>query len=225
MSVKYPKVKSDNKQRFYVVFYNNGKRYRLFNGSKINSNLFPNSYPLNKRYEIAQLLAAEVFKYISNGYNIQDPIKANGNSDRCYLKLALEAKMQGEYSDKYKSMLRFVYDGFTAKLTDENITSNDVKSYLNHYALGVSYNTIKRHLSVLINEARNIGMNSNPTEGIKAKKTKAKLHKPYNDIRLILDEIKLFNNNLYLCCIMTYGCLLRPHREIRELCYSLVLTV
>ena len=88
-------------------------------------------------------------------------------------------------------------------------TSNDVKSYLNHYALGVSYNTIKRHLSVLINEARNIGMNSNPMEGIKAKKTKAKLHKPYNDIRLILDEIKLFNDNLYLCCIMTYGCLVK----------------
>jgi integrase len=220
MSVKYPKVKSDNKQRFFIVFYSNGKRYRLFNGSKINSNLCPNSYPLNKRFEIAQLLAAEVFKYISNGYNIQDPIKANDNSDRCYLKLALEAKLNGEYSDKYKSMLRFVYDGFTAKLTDENITSNDVKSYLNHYALGVSYNTIKRHLSVLINEARNIGVNSNPMEGIKAKKTKAKLHKPYNDIRLILEEIKLFNDNLYLCCIMTYGCLLRPHREIRELKWS-----
>ena len=105
-------------------------------------------------------------------------------------------------------------------LLDENITSNDVKSYLNHYALGVSYNTIKRHLSVLINEARNIGMNSNPMEGIKAKKTKAKLHKPYKDISLILDEIKLFNDNLYLCCLMTYGCLLRPHREIRELKWS-----
>jgi len=220
MSVKYPKVKSDNKQRFYIVFYSNGKRYRLFNGSKINSNLCPNSYPLNKRYEIAQLLAAEVFKYISNGYNLQDPIKANGNSDRCYLKLALEAKLKGDYSDKYKSMLRFIYDSFTSKLTDENITSSDVKSYLNHYVLGVSYNTIKRHLSVLINEARNIGMSSNPMEGIKAKKTKAKLHKPYNDIRLILDKIKLFNDNLYLCCLMTYGCLLRPHREIRELTWS-----
>jgi hypothetical protein len=45
MNVKYPKIKSDNKQRVYVVFYQNGKRYRLFNGSKINSNtpvLFPN---------------------------------------------------------------------------------------------------------------------------------------------------------------------------------------
>ena len=220
MSVKYPKVKSDNKQRVYIVFYLNGKRYRLFNGSKINSNLCPNSYPVGKRFEVAQLLAAEVFKFITSGLSLQEPLKVINKSDLECFKLALDAKLQGEYSDKYKSMLRFVYDSFTSKLSNENIASNDVKSYLNHYALGVSYNTIKRHLSVLINEARNIGMNSNPMEGIKAKKTKAKLHKPYNDIRLILDEIKLFNNNLYLCCIMTYGCLLRPHREIRELKWS-----
>jgi len=220
MSVKYPKVKSDNKQRFYVVFYNNGKRYRLFNGSKINSNLYPNSYPVAKRYEIAQLLAAEVFKFISSGLCIQDPIRVICKSDKQYLKLALDNKLKGDYSDKYKSMLRFVYDGFVSHLTDENITSNDVKSYLNHYALGVSYNTIKRHLNVLINEARNIGMDSNPMESIKAMKTKAKLHKPYKDINLILNEIKLFSDNLYLCCLMTYGCLLRPHREIRELKWS-----
>ena len=220
MSVKYPKIKSDNKQRFYVVFYNNGKRYRLFNGSKINSNLYPNSYPVAKRYEIAQLLAAEVFKFISSGLCIQDPVRVICKSDKQYLKLALDIKLKGEYSDKYKSMLRFVYDGFVSYITDENITSNNIKSYLNQYALGVSYNTIKRHLNVLINEARNIGMISNPMESIKAKKTKAKLHKPYKDINLILNEIKLFNDNLYLCCLMTYGCLLRPHREIRELKWS-----
>ena len=220
LRVKYPKIKSDNKKRFYVVFYQKGKRYRLFNGSKINSNLYPNSYPLNKRYEIAQLLAAEVFKYISSGLSVQDPVVVICKSDKQYLKLALDIKLKGEYSDKYKSMLRFVYDGLVSYLTDENIASNDVKSYLNQYALGVSYNTIKRHLNVLINEARNIGMNSNPMESIKVKKTKAKLHKPYKDINLILNEIKLFNDNLYLCCLMTYGCLLRPHREIRELTWN-----
>lgn len=61
MSVKYPKIKYDNKQRFYVVFYNNGKRCKLFNVSKINSNFYPNSYHVAKHNEIAQLLAAEVF--------------------------------------------------------------------------------------------------------------------------------------------------------------------
>ena len=89
MSIKYPKIKSDNKQRVYIVFYLNGKRYRLFNGSKINSNLCPNSYPLNKRYEIAQLLAAEVFKFISSGLSIQEPLKVINKSDVEYFKFCL----------------------------------------------------------------------------------------------------------------------------------------
>ena len=59
------------------------------------------------------------------------------------------------------------------------------------------YNTIKRHLNVLINEARNIGMNSNPMEEIKAKKTKAKLHKPYNDISSYLTRLSC----LMITCI------------------------
>ena len=111
-----------------------------------------------------------MFKFITSGLSLQEPLKVINKSDLECFKLALDAKLQGEYSDKYKSMLRFVYDSFTSKLSNENIASNDVKSYLNHYALGVSYNTIKRHLSVLINEARNIGMNSNPMEGLKQRK-------------------------------------------------------
>ena len=35
-----------------------------------------------------------------------------------------------------------------------------------------------------------------------------------------LKSIKEYNKQLYLCCLMTYGCLLRPHREIRELTWS-----
>jgi len=217
MSVKYPKIKSDKKQRVYVVFYQNGKRYRLFNGSKINSNIYPNSYPIGKRYEVASLLAAEVYKYLSSGLSIGEPTKVYNKSDIEYLRMALDTKQCGNYSDKYKEMLRFVFNGFVSHLRNENITSNDVKSYLNQYVSGVSYNTLKRHLNVLINEARAIGMSGNPMEGLKAKKTKAKLHKPYKDIGAILDEVKSYNHNLFLCCLLTYGCLLRPHREVRGL--------
>ena len=112
--------------------------------------------------------------------------------------------------------------GLVAQLeATRNLASNGIKSYfVNDYELGVSYNTIKRHLNVLINEARSLGMQSNPMVSIRAKKSKAKLHKPYPNIKEILDEVKLFNSNLYLCCLMTYGCLLRPHREIRELTWN-----
>ena len=33
----------------------------------------------------------------------------------------------------------------------------------------------------------------------------------------MLFKIKDFNENLYICCLLTYGCLLRPHQEIRLL--------
>ena len=72
MSVKYPKIKFDNKQRAFIVFYHNNKRYRLSNGSKFNIDIYPNSYPIGKREEVANLLAAEVFKYISSGLNINE---------------------------------------------------------------------------------------------------------------------------------------------------------
>ena len=43
------------------------------------------------------------------------------------------------------------------------------------------------------------------------------LHKPIDNLPKVLAEIRSFNYNLYMCCLLTYGCLLRPHREIRLL--------
>ena len=43
------------------------------------------------------------------------------------------------------------------------------------------------------------------------------LHSPIHNIKELLDQIQLFNHNLFLCCLLTYGCLLRPHQEIRLL--------
>jgi integrase len=63
-------------------------------------------------------------------------------------------------------------------------------------------------------------MTSNPMLHIKTKKTIAKLHKPYQNIAKILQEIKTYNPNLYRCCLMTCGCLLRPHQEIKERTWS-----
>ena len=55
---------------------------------------------------------------------------------------------------------------------------------------------------------------------IKSKKAKAVLHKPFDDIASILKDIRAFNKHLHLCCLLTYGCLLRPHREVRELTWG-----
>ena len=224
MKVSYPKVKQDSNQRVFIDFTHNNKRYRLFNGDKINSSIHPNSYPLKQRIEIGHLLAAEVYKFLSSGMCIKQLQKSKlmkpNMSDVDYLKVALEQKLKGNYSPKYKETLSFVCDGLLSVLKDQTISSNDIKRMLDKYTSGVSYNTLKRHLNVLLNEAVSLGMTSNPMLEIKSKKTKAKLHKPFDNLAEVLDEVKQYNSNLYLCCLLTYGCLLRPHREVRELTWG-----
>ena len=75
--------------------------------------------------------------------------------------------------------------------------------------------TVKSTLSPLITEFK-----PHLVQSIKLKKPTSTLHKPFDNINEILEDIKTYNKQLYLCCLMTYGCLLRPHREIRELTWS-----
>ena len=224
MKVIYPKVKIDSKNRVYISFYQNNKRYRLFNGSKINSEIYPNIYPNSKRLEMGHLLAAEVYTFLMSGLTIQ---KANVSElirpnmlDKDYLFIALNNKIKKNYTDKYIKQLSFICNKLITILKDEKLDSRHIETVLNNYDSETSYNTYRMRLSVLINEAIKLGMTSNSMKAIKSKRTKATLHKPYKDITLILNEIRAYNYNLYLCCLITYGCLLRPHREIRELTWK-----
>ena len=224
MNLQFPQVHTDSSKKVYVSFYIDGKRYRLYNGKRINSSTDPNSYPIDQRIPIANILASEIHSFLLKGgvlrsYRSLKPV-TGVLTDIEYLSWALKNKLEGDYSDKYKTMLGYCFKCLEQEFGSSKLSSEGLKNILSRYSRGTSYNTLKRHLNVLINEARSIGMSSSPMEGFKAKKTKAKLHKPYKDIRLILGELKSFNHNLYLCCLLTYGCLLRPHREIRELTWS-----
>lgn len=224
MKLNYPKVKQDSKNRVYVDFTQNGKRYRIFNGKRINLSISPNSFPIEQRLEMGNLLAAEVYKFLSSGKSIElfqksKLIKPN-MSDKDYLRAALDIKLKGNYSNKYKSMLEYVFGLIDKSIIGNSVSLNQLNRLLNNYSSEVSYNTIRRHLTVLFNEAEHLGMKTNPMPKIKSKKTKAKLHKPFKNIAKLLDEVKEFNTNLHLCCLLTYGCLLRPHREVRELTWN-----
>jgi len=224
MKVKYPKVKVDSSNRIYVEFKLNNKRYRLFNGSKINSEIYPNSYPIFKRLEMGNILAAEVYQFLMSGLTLEQ-LKASklikpNMTDKDYLTVALNNKLKENYTKKYKEMLQFIFNKLTLNLKDSTIQSSHIEKTLNVYKSESSYNTYRLRLCSLVNEAIKVGMTSNPMKGIKSKRTNAQMHKCYNELKPILEEIKRYNFKLYLCCLMTYGCLLRPHREIRELTWS-----
>jgi len=223
MKLNYPKVHLDH-DKVFVSFYINQKRYRLYNGKRIGSATSPNSYPVDQRFSNGNLLAAEVYKYLTEGGVLKkyqsDAVITGIQSDREFLTRALNNKLSGNYSKKYNDMLNYVYRLAINEMRGDNLTSSHISDILLKYSSGVSHNTIRRHLNVLINEANLLGMCHHPSKNIKSKKAKASLHKPITNVKLLLNEIKDYNRNLSLCCLLTYGCLLRPHREIRELTWG-----
>ena len=224
MKVIYPRVKINSASRVYVIFYQNNKRYRLFNGSKINSEIYPNSYPISERLRIGNLLASEVYQFLISGLTLEqlkvsNLIKPN-MTDKDYLTVALNNKLKENYTKKYKEMLQFIFNKLIKEFKESPIQPLHIERVLHKYNSESSYNTYRLRLCSLINEARKIGMTSNPMQGIKSKRANAQMHKPFDNIIKILEDIKAYNKQLYLCCLMTYGCLLRPHREIRELTWS-----
>ena len=224
MRIRFPKVHIDNKQLIYVSFSIKGKRIRLYNGKRINSPIDPNRHPIEQRFEMGKILASDVYKHLLNDGKLLEfrskKVIVGKLTDIEYLKQALDTKLNGGYSKKYTDILSYCYRLIHDEIQNSKVDSKAIKNILSRYSSGVSYNTLKRHLKALINEARSHGMKSDPMEGIPSRKNKAKLHKPFDDVGAVLDEIKSFNKNLHLCSLLTYGCLLRPHREIRELCWG-----
>ena len=224
MSINYPKVHIDSQDRVFVSIYVNKKRYRIYNGKRFGSTLEPNSFPPEERLSQANILAAELYNYLKGGglltnYRSLKPISGK-LSDKAYLNLALENKLKGNYSNSYKEKLKLVHALLMESLKGQTLAKVSISAILNRYDCNVSYNTIRRHLMVLVNEAANLGMDKKDLGKIRGRKAKAKLHKPFDNISAILEELKRYNRNLYICCLMTYGCLLRPHREVRELTWG-----
>ena len=224
MKIKYPKVKFDNCKRIYVSFYLNNKRYRLFNGKKVNSEIYPNSYPVEERFEVGNLLAADIFKFIKEGHKINSNQAQNliirNKSEKEIISNAYNHKIKESISKKYKLALNKSMSILNKAFINNCIDKNKLIIELNKFTNNTTYNTVRRHINVILNKAVDLGLKSNPLGLIRSKRTKAKLHKPFTNLSEVLNEIKTYNINLYLCCLMTYGCLLRPHREVRELTWG-----
>ena len=223
MQVNYPTVKVNKDNKVYINLYIENQRYRIFNGKRIGLDLNPNKFPFEKRIEMGHLLAAKIYEHLIKGGEFKGFRTDKGfkrKNDKDYLDHALEIKLSGDGSIRYKKYLSSIHKSITKDLDVPSLTTFHLETFLNKYISATSYNTVRRHLNVLINEAVKQGMSHNPMEGIKARKAKAVLHKPFGDVPSILEEIKGFNHKLYLCCLITYGCLLRPHREVRELSWG-----
>ena len=212
-SLSYPKVCKRKDGKYYIDFKLNNKRYRLFSGRLIGSSLNPNSYPSKQRYSVTSTLAKQVYEFIvQNDYSLSKP-----NSTLELFDSLIEKKLNEPLSDVYRNALNSYAGILREELVKKGvITSSFTDSIPLRYDNNTSYNTIRRHINVLVNY---LNTNSFPIglSRLKTRKQEEVLHSPINNVGELLLKIKGFNVNLHLCCLMTFGCLLRPHQEIRLL--------
>ncbi len=212
-NLSYPKVCKRKDGKYYIDFKLNNKRYRLFSGRIMGASMYPNSYPAKQRRSITLNLAKEVYDYIvSNDYSL-------------YRKLSTLEKYDSIISDKLAEPLSSEYRKTLIRLSTllrqqlikkGRIATSFIDSIPLKYNNNTSYNTTRRHVNVLVNflHQRDFPVK---LSSLKTRKQEEVLHSPINDVKGLLLKLKNYNRNLYLCCLLTYGCLLRPHQEIRLL--------
>jgi len=213
MSLKYPKVCKKSDGRYYVDLTLKNKRHRLFSGVKIGSSLCPNSYPKALRKAKAKELAKDVYDYlIRNDYSFEPKKSSIELFDEIIAK-----KLSEPLSKKYRTELKRLSTLIRPDVLKYGLIScSTIDDILLRYTNNTSFNTQRRQLNTLLLFLQE---NSFPVKKscLKARKQVEVLHKPIADINILLEALKGYNYNLYLCCLLAYGCLLRPHREIRLL--------
>ena len=152
----------------------------------------------------------------STGYVGMELVKILSNHSYVYINFLGSETIHDSYLNNIDNTKKYNQ----LPLLKPNNSVENIGVLLEKYSCKTTYNTVKRHMSVLLNDAVKLGLKSNPLLKVSSKKEKARLHKPIGNIKLLLEEIEGFSFNLYLCCLMTYGCLLRPHREIRQLSWN-----
>ena len=213
--LSYPVVYRKPNGEYYIHFKLNGKRNRLSNGKKINVPLYPNDYPKNQRKKKADELAYLVYDYLhKNNYSFNESSKPFSLD---HFDEVIKSKLSEPLSPKYVSTLESL-----SKLLREEFRLNSsigikfTDKLLKSYKNPTSFNTIRRHLNVLLNHLKERGFDAKPTS-LKPLKQIEILHKPITNLNEVLEDIRAYNHNIYLCALFTYCCLLRPHREVRLL--------
>ena len=211
-NLSYPKICKTIDGKYFIRFYLHNKRFRLFCGKKIKSSLCPNSYPLKERKSKTKLLAKVVYTFLIKNDSFSkklEPVELFNSLIRNKFKEPLSVS----YLKTLTCLARTLKEELVSK---GKISIEFINSIPLRYNNNTSYNTTRRHLNVLVNY---LYENNFPIERskLKSRKQEETLHKPIEDVKELLAKVKAFNEDLYLCCLFTYSCLLRPHQEIRLL--------
>ena len=218
-----PRLSKDKHNRYSVVFYVQGKRYRVSNGKKFGVHLHPNKEPFERRLIVAQELQLRIHQALHDGWGQQPTVEMTFQQavEGFAFKKAVKPTYQLAFDRTRNRLLAYLTTSRSGKARLSLITPKDCLGFLHSKDFtAASFNTERKHMSSLLSDVlRPLGI-SNPVEAISPMKETPSLHKPFEDVPAVLAEIREYNENLWLCCLLTYGCLLRPHQEIRQLTWG-----
>ncbi|MEJ6796387.1 MAG: tyrosine-type recombinase/integrase, partial [Flavobacteriales bacterium] len=220
-------VTKKNQNEYLISFWYDNKRFRFSNGQPIDINLSPNTSALIDRLRQAEVLCSAYTMAIRDGWRpsaFKEPLV----TIQAIAKNTLKRKCSLEFSTSYKRDLIYVHRLWSEFLQFNNLSDKSIKElkmdmirdFIYQYAPSpASMVNLKSNISALLkDELESNGIVLNFSR-IKLPKVPQQLHKPIDDISALLSDIKEFNVSLYLCCLMTYTMLLRPHREVRCLSF------
>ena len=223
-----PQVTKKNPTEYLVSFWYDNKRFRFSNGQSIDLDVSPNISPLKDRLRQAEVLCSGYTMAIRDGWRPSvfkeqvvpiDAIAQNTLKRKCSLEFSSSYKKDLIYTERLWS--EFIQSKRLANKPIKELKVDMVRDFIYDYAPSPSsMANLKRNISALLkDELESNGIVLNFSR-IKLPKAPQQLHKPIADISALLSDIKAFNDTLYLCCLMTYTMLLRPHREVRCLIFS-----
>ncbi len=212
-NLSYPKVCKRKDGKYYIDFKLNNIRYRLFSGRLINSSLYPNSFPVKLRRAKTFILAKEVYHFIvSNNYSLYRNMSTVEKYDSI-----INNKLAEPLSNRYRKTLLSLSSILRKQLIKKGkINTSFIDSIALKYDNNTSFNSTRRHVNVLVNFLYQRGFPIKLSK-LNTRKQEEVLHSPIKNVKKLLFKLENYNQNLYLCCLLTYGCLLRPHQEIRLL--------
>ena len=211
---------------YHISIWYKNTRFRYNTGRTIGLKIQPNIEDISIRKRRAELLRSAFELEITKGWRPE--IKSIKKTKRPTIvelsQSTLDRKLAMDFSEAYKTDLKRANrlwiqycgtKGFTKLLVDQ-LTVEFIREFVITCAASPkSMINLKRNISSLIkDEAEQYGVLLN-LKRIKLPKSTQTLHKPIRDVQSLLNDIKAYNDNLYICALLTFGLLLRPHREIR----------
>ena len=220
MNFTTPRLIKDKQNKFTILFYLEGKRYRVANGKKFGIDIHPNKVPITDRFNEANNLLFRIHKALIEGWGQSTSLRDTFLKSVQNHSISIDAKET--YKDSMQRTLSrlesFLKTSTIGQINIKHVTTLHCMAFLNSKCYTPnSYNTERKHLSSFFSKLFKPENITNPISSIPVLKSKPALHKPFKDVSTVLEDIKSFNENLFLCCLLTYGCLLRPHQEIRNL--------